>query len=288
MISIIIITKNDRSVYQTVATILKQHITRQHEIIVVSGSDRLESFPENKNIHVIPYHANKKKITIPEQRNIGVKAAKGEIIVFIDASCIPQRDWLNNLLKPIYSDKENIVAGKTISDKQNTFRNHDRISNTKKYLSEAPTINLAIKKEVFNKIGYFDETFEYGSDVDFTWRAIVAGYKIKFASTAIVTHNWGNYQTEFKRAYRYGKARFRLYKKFKTRRGEILRSDIVVLAYFVLIPVFIVSFYSPMLFLIFLPLFIKNIKNNPFQTITYNLSFGLGLWIALLEGEKSK
>ena len=50
---------------------------------------------------------------------------------------------------------------------------------TVRYLNECPTINLAFRREAFDAVGGFDEAFAYGSDVDFSWRLIDAGYRIR-------------------------------------------------------------------------------------------------------------
>ena len=59
------------------------------------------------------------------------------------------------------------------------------------YLTECSTINLAFTREAFNAIGGFDETFAYGSDVDYSWRLTDASYRIRSVPDAIVRHDWG-------------------------------------------------------------------------------------------------
>ena len=61
------------------------------------------------------------------------------------------------------------------------------------YLREAPTINVAVRhREVFHAIGGFDEGFGYGSDVDFTWRAVAEQLRVRYVPDAVVTHDWGS------------------------------------------------------------------------------------------------
>ena len=83
------------------------------------------------------------------------------------------------MTKLIVTGGERIVAGASRSPGHNTLRDEawNRIAKTE-YLPEAPTINLAVHRSVFDRIGDFDERFAYGSDVDFTWRAVDAGFRI--------------------------------------------------------------------------------------------------------------
>lgn len=196
MISIIVIVKNDRGIENTLTSLKAIDKKDSVEIIVIDASgDKLNDikikFP---TVKWIKYNKNPKKlITIPEQRNIGIKTARGNIIVFIDANCIPRKNWLLNLTQSIVDEEENLVSGKTLSQNRKSphdlfYEAHERT----KYLDECATINLAIDKEVFTRIGLFDERFDYGSDSDFTWRAIDAGYKIRYKKDAIITHDWGD------------------------------------------------------------------------------------------------
>lgn len=51
---------------------------------------------------------------------------------------------------------------------------------------------MLVRKDVFENIGYLDEKiFMYGEDVDFCWRARVAGYKIGWTDEAMIMHIGG-------------------------------------------------------------------------------------------------
>ncbi|GAF90754.1 unnamed protein product, partial [marine sediment metagenome] len=68
----------------------------QMEIIVVdNGSkDRTINIASNSGAKVIEVQ----DVTIGELRNYGAKVAKGEILAFLDADCIPHKKWLKNAL----------------------------------------------------------------------------------------------------------------------------------------------------------------------------------------------
>ncbi len=280
MISIIIIVKNDRGVRNTLSSLQKILKREKIEVIVIDASEGILDDIRNtfSNVKWITFSSkSKKKISIPEQRNIGVNAAKGDIIVFVDANCIPKKDWLINITKPILKEDEHLVCGRTISEGSKTI--HDQsydASQNKKYIDECATINLAIKKEVFKKVGKFDEGFEYGSDVDFTWRAIDAGYKIRYASNAVISHNWGDSKQEAKRSFRYGLARARLYKKHVDKLPRLFKKDYYILIYvlfLLLLPLAIIWPYY--LLFIFIP-FAKNYNKQPLQVLRDHFIYALG------------
>lgn len=285
LISIILIVKNDKGVLDTI-TYLKK-LPDKPEIIVVDASTD-ESFLRNdktNTIKIVKYrNTTKKRITIPEQRNVGVKSTTGSIIIFIDANCVAEKEWLTELTRYIIDGTEDIVAGTILSstdDKHHDTRN--LLLKGKKYLSEAPTMNLAIKKEVFEKIGYFDETFDYGSDVDFTMRATENGYKIRYNPKAILYHNWGSLKEEMKRAFRYGEARINILRRRKKSIMSILREDpitVIYPLYIMLLPISIIIPLYPLLLLI--PL-IKNRNNYPIKTSFLNLVYGLGILYKLIK-----
>ena len=53
------------------------------------------------------------------------------------------------------------------------------------------TSNLCVKKEVFNKLGGFDESFKVAyEDIDFAYRVNSLGLQSKFVSEASVCHPW--------------------------------------------------------------------------------------------------
>lgn len=281
MISIIIIVKNDLGISDTLNKLSAINKPEKTEIIVVDASNGTLSkikikYPNIKWINYINH--NSKKITIPEQRNVGIKNAKGEKIVFIDANCIPEDQWLNKLYNTFVKDNEFVVAGQAKQYDGKEYFNNEIVKT--KYINQCPTINVMINKHIFKVIGLFDERYNYGSDVDFSWRVIEKNYKIRYVKDAIVYHNWGNLKINLKRAFRYGEARARLYKLRKERVSYILQRDSTLVFYIFYIILFIIILFFPIYFILyFLILFIliiKNIQKKPFQVIGFNFIFAIG------------
>jgi glycosyltransferase involved in cell wall biosynthesis len=235
--SVIVISKDEPELDLTLRAISDQARAEddEWEIVVVDASaGRLEEIRHrHPSVQWIDYRPPPGvTISIPHQRNRGVEASRGDTIVFVDAGCLPHTDWLRHLLGTIQGG-EDVVAGLAVAP-EGTHTHYqlevERVR-TGEYLHEAPTINLAFRRPAFDAVGGFDETFEYGSDIDFTWRLTDHGFRIRSAPEAVVEHDWGDPRRQLKRAYQYGCARARLYRKHVARRRRVWREDPVLVAY---------------------------------------------------------
>jgi cellulose synthase/poly-beta-1,6-N-acetylglucosamine synthase-like glycosyltransferase len=280
LVSVLIISKEDRGLLDTLQSVAQLGTKMQYEVVVVDASqgsldDIWHDFPWVRWIPFTPLP--RKQISIPEQRNAAVKASRGEIVVFIDASCIPGDAWLDTLVGPIVHTGESVVTGRTVSRGGSTI--HDiggRKLDEAKYVLECGTGNLAFRREVFLDVGGFDCRFDYGSDVDFAWRVVDAGYKIRYVPEARVAHDWGNATTNVRRAFLYGAARVRLYRKHPRRLVHYGLRDTYVLAYMIYIiglPLTIVFWPYPFLIL---PVLIRNWSRRPFGVLSMHLIYAAG------------
>lgn len=291
MISIVIISKDEVSLDYTVTDVIRQaeSLKESSEVIVVDASDgRLDQIRVRHEINVRWIAFTQPpgvRVSIPHQRNAGVYAARGEIIVFTDAGCRPEQDWLARLVAPLLQG-EQITAGLTLATPGSTGLYDDtarRQALESPYLTECPTINLAFTRKVFDAIGGFDENFAYGSDIDFTWRLTDAGHRIRSVPDAVVRHDWGGWSRQLRRSYVYGKARARLYRKHRARLRHILRDDPVVVVY----PLFILGL--PLTFLIpFYPALLlvpawRNRSNGAVRVVVDHLSYGVGVLMELVD-----
>jgi len=277
--SIIIINKNEEGIKDTLISLSKL-TENDFEVIVVDGSnhkfDSIKSkYPKVKWLDFISQSTN--KVSIAEQRNVGINNAQGEIIVFIDASCIlDNTEWLKNLINPILKESEDIVRG-TLSNTQNYITVTEKI-NSSVYVTEAPTINVAIRKSVFEDIGLFDESYSYGSDMDFTWRATYAGYKIRYVQDAGVSHDFGDTKQNFKRYKNYGKARAKLYFNHPYYLSRIVNYELQSIIYFAIICLAPVVVIFPLYSVVLLGLIVLLLKGgNPSKELTERFSFGWGM-----------
>lgn len=288
MISVVIISKDEPSLGETLADVAGQLAASAEdgEIVVVDASNgRLDHVRRSHGdtVRWVDFQPpTGVRVSIPHQRNVGVREAKGDIIVFTDAGCRPRPGWLERLVAPL-QDSENVTAGTSrgmsgqvlyalplAQDGENT------------YLREAPTLNLAFRREVFDTVGDFDESFAYGSDVDFTWRVNDTGYRIRRVPDAIVQHDYGTPRRQGRRSYVYGKARARLYLKHRARRKRVLRDDPIAVVY----PLFLLGLpltliFPPYPLLLLIPAW-RNRSQGIVRVLVDHLWFGAGVLAELV------
>ena len=283
MISIVIIVKNDqrvRAALESLRVVVKPDST---ETLVVDASPGRQviqhDFPE---VRWIRYEAKADKATMPEQRNVGISGSSGDVVVFIDADCIPEEDWLKCLVKPILEGHERITAGESVARPKSYMRLGDMTK--KPYMDECATMNMAVRRDVFKRVGLFDEKFERAEDSDFCYRARMAGYRIRAVPQAIVYHDWGGVRENIRRSYGSGVGRAQFYRKHP---AAILSRDayrnrknpysVIYGAYAVMLPL---SVLCPLYLL--LP-FVASLvyRRSPWKEVV-NVAFGIGLVVGLV------
>jgi GT2 family glycosyltransferase len=301
MISIVVISKDEPALDSTLTDLADQakSLGEATEIVVVDASEaRLDPIRRRHeaDIRWVPFRQPPGvAVSIPHQRNTGVREARGEIVVFTDSGCRPEPGWLERLVAPLRAG-EHVASGTALdSAGQPGLYGHaghtghtghtgptGQALHPSRYLTECATINLAFRREAFDAVGGFDERFAYGSDVDFSWRLVEAGYRIRSVPDAVVRHDWGTWRRQLRRSYLYGRARTRLYRKHQHRLKGILRRDPVVVIY----PLFLlglpVTFFFPLYpALLLIPAW-RNRSNGAVKVLADHLTFGVGVLAELV------
>jgi GT2 family glycosyltransferase len=278
----VIISKDEADLDATLSDAEREisSLPEDGEIVVVDASSRrLDYIRQGHQASVRWFDFQPRagvKISIPHQRNVGVREARGDIIVFTDAGCRLSDKWLARMVEPLRGN-ESAVAGISLDlGGQGRYEIFSPASRDDEYLRESPTLNFAFRRAAYDAVGGFDENFSYGSDVDFSWRLNDVGHRIRRVPDAIVMHDWGTARRQRRRSYMYGKARAHLYRKHKSRRKHILRDDPILVVYplFLLgLPLTLVFPLYPLLLLI--PAW-RNRSLGSVQAIVDHLWYGLG------------
>lgn len=167
-----------------------------------NSSDRtltiLKTSAENCPIIIRPLSENQIQSSY-SARNTGIRAAVGEIIVFTDADCRPQPQWLDELIQPFVNKEVVIVAGEILALPGTTLleqhAEREETLSQKHTLNHAfrpygQTANLAIRRIALEKAGLFRPYLTTGGDADICWRILGENIgHLEFAPNAIVQHH---------------------------------------------------------------------------------------------------
>ena len=217
-VSVVIVNKHERALADTLDALGPPSSgTAFAEVVVVDASDGELDWVRASHPwvrwtdYVAPAGV---RTTIAHQRNVGVKTAQGDVIVFTDSGCVPDPGWLERLLAPIIDQGESVSCGAVRSDGPSVYSG-DRWwgSTDAMYVGAAATINLAVRRELFTTVGGFDESFAAAEDLDFTWRLVDAGYRLRWVPDAVVRHEWGGPRRQLRRSLAYGRGWARLLRK---------------------------------------------------------------------------
>ena len=280
-VSVVIISKKEQGLSETLNSIEASPIGESCEVVVVDASQGSlsairDAHPRIRWIDFPPIP--NRSVTIPHQRNMGVASAKGEIIAYTDAGCVPEAEWLERLIQPIIDGDEEFVAGPVKLDGSP----YPPISRGA-YVSECPTINVAFKKSVWTTLGGFDESFLYGSDIDFSWRAVQSGIRIRWVEDAVVSHDWGSWRRQLRRSYVYGVAKTKLYRKHPGRWKALFTTDPGPLAYACALLGAPLGIIFPSYFLILaIPLWRNRRSEQPLLAVLNGFVFSIGAMIELV------
>jgi len=150
-------------------------------------------------------------------RNVGMQAATGEIISYIDDDAYPDPDWLRYLVWTFLTTDCAAAGGPnlpppgdgTIADcvaRAPGGPLHVLLTDT--IAEHIPGCNTSVRKSALEAIGGFDPIFRVaGDDVDMNWRIQAAGGYIGFSPAAVVWHHRRNsVKTFWKQQKGYGKA----------------------------------------------------------------------------------
>jgi glycosyltransferase involved in cell wall biosynthesis len=187
----------ENTLYSCLESLADQSLPKEdYEVIVVDdgSTDGTSKIAQDFNVKYI-FQTNQGPAAA---RNKGARSAEGDIILFTDSDCVPAHNWIHEMVSP-YNDNEVIGVKGAYKTRQAELAARfaqaefeDRFD----LLTKSPSIDMidtysaAFKKEVFFKMGGFDENFPVANneDTDLSYRMAIAGHKLVFNPRAFVYH----------------------------------------------------------------------------------------------------
>ncbi len=129
-------------------------------------------------------------------RNRGARDAVGEILVFTDADCVPHEDWLEQLVSAFAEGVVGVGGTYGMANPGTLLARlvHEEIlcrhGCFELEVDFLGSFNVAYRKEAFDAVGGFDESFRMASaeDNDLAYRLQDAGGRLHFVPEAVVDH----------------------------------------------------------------------------------------------------
>lgn len=143
-----------------------------------------------------------------DKRDTGAKKAKGDILAFIDADVAPRKDWLTQASKVFNTHPEIVALGGpgVLPKKVNTWEyifdevlqswlggggyTYRFVPQNERYVDDYPSMNLLIKRDIFLKIGGFQNLYWPGEDSKLANNLVHKNnYKLLYHPDVVVYHH---------------------------------------------------------------------------------------------------
>ncbi len=153
----------------------------------------------------------------PAARNAGVRAARGDLLLFCDADDVVQPGWLASCARAL--TEVDVVAGVFDFWSLNGLDASPPKPASMRQLGFLPAglgANLAVRREAFESVGGFAEELLIGEDIDLCWRLQLEGYRFVIEFGAVVAkRERPGFQEVFRQAAAYGRSGPALYRRHR-------------------------------------------------------------------------
>jgi glycosyltransferase involved in cell wall biosynthesis len=296
-IAVIIPVKNVEDKIERCLVAVFNQTLKPFEVMIVDGQSTDRTVENARKFPVRVLYENYG--TVGGARQVGVENAKGEYLAFTDADCIPERNWLENLIKEfgegvvgVGGGTKNIgkgLWGKSIALALDTFLGsansvQDRVFKEKRFVKSISGCNSMYRKDDLFTIGGFNVRLSVNEETELNRRLTKLG-KLLYTPNAIVLHNQNRNLRDFaKRNYLfgYGRGKNRLWDLHVI--PPILGLITLVLLFASLKAfLFMVSLYAFILLCFDFKIFMKTKKAQylvsiPIVFIIEHLPYAVGFW----------
>ncbi|MCH6230744.1 glycosyltransferase family 2 protein [Microbacterium sp. CFH 31415] len=228
-VSVIIITYARPQYIAECLRHLYEMTRRPHQIIVVDGSpdDRTRDLVSAEHPDVVYIRHQLGKGTMPESRQLGLAAATGDIVAFIDDDAYADREWLTELTR-VYDDDPTVAGVGGRADNGIPGEDREGVGTIGRLLPNGDLTgyfganslrpvdvdhflgaNQSYRRSILESIGGIRGNYPgtcLREESDTCLRLTAAGYRLVFAPRALVRHVAAPYQIggqRFDRRYLY-------------------------------------------------------------------------------------
>jgi GT2 family glycosyltransferase len=223
LVSVIVCTYNGASWIRDCCEGLSRLEYPNYEVIVVNDGSTDETIDILNDYEFRVISTDNRGLS--NARNIGMEAAQGEIIAYLDDDAYPDEHWLTYLVTTFKNSDYSGIGGPNISPPGDGFvsecvtnspGNPVHVLLSDQEAEHIPGCNMAFRKDELQKVGGFDPRFRVaGDDVDICWRVQQNGGVLGINPAATVWHHRRNsVRSYWNQQVGYGKAEAQLQKKW--------------------------------------------------------------------------
>lgn len=203
-VSVIIPSLNSPLLDQVLAKLAAQTALEHLKEVLVVGKDEaglLDRFLAKEGQKTAEQRLNVRLIDTgmpklaPIARNIGIEAATGELLIFLDSDCLPDEAWLAEHMAAQASGYPVVVGGVYPTGQNywslvyNLTLFHDYMAGKPVMKRQfLPSLNLALDQRVIAEVGPMDPSYRRTEDMEWTLRMRRAGYEPILWSAAAIEH----------------------------------------------------------------------------------------------------
>jgi cellulose synthase/poly-beta-1,6-N-acetylglucosamine synthase-like glycosyltransferase len=186
-----------RTIGSCLQSLLEQSVSRErYEVIVVDdgSTDGTRQVVQGYEVTLL----GQSHEGAAAARNRGVAASSGKVILFTDADCVPDGNWIEEMVRPF--------ADPGISGVKGAYRTRQRgimprfvqceyeeryaLMSRRRWIDFVDTYSAGYRRQIFVTEGGFDTAYPDASveDQELSFRLAERGYKMVFNSRAIVYH----------------------------------------------------------------------------------------------------
>lgn len=209
-VSVVIVSRGRPEALLRCLTAVSQLLYPRFEIVVVAdpaGASAIRGTGQAERLKLLEFD----QANISQARNVGIRAASGEVVAFIDDDAVAEPTWLSHLTAPL-ADPTVVAAGGFVRGRngiswqwQGRDIGPDGLSNRLHLSGTAPVVldpepdrgiktegtNMAFRREVLAGMGGFDPAFRfYLDESDLDLRLAERGGRTALVPLAQVHHGY--------------------------------------------------------------------------------------------------
>lgn len=233
---IVPVKKLNNYIYEQI-NVFEKFKRRDFEVLIIENNLSNKKFECNFFLKII----ESGKVSPAFKRDLGARNARGDYLVFFDDDSYPSStyfDCLDNLvhnnlniiggpaITPLNVSIKERISGAVYSNEifDNIVMRYIKLNVKENLIDDWPSVNLVVKKDIYNEVGGFNTNLWPGEDAEFCNKIVYKyGYQINYSKDLYCYHHRRKTLIgHFKQICSYGLHRGFLAKKNKTNSKKIL------------------------------------------------------------------